>query len=851
VSKPIPKEGIARLSPEEKLREFAVLYRGSVSPEAAGRFAARCDTLGLRFTDDELAVLAALDTPAKLQDFLNTELYYNDDHASVEQEEAAMKMKHMRRIIAGACLAVLVGFAPGCARRFDNLKELGAYDVVWDRAGNGSKDSMPAGNGDIGLNVWTEEETGSVCFYIGKTDSWDETGRLLKLGKVRVKVEPNPFDSGRKFMQRLSLREAAVEVTAGEGEDAARVRVWVDANFPVVRVEARVPGTSVVTAAIEPWRLKPEVMKDSLVSGLNYFPEIFGPTVVQPDDIVDEPSNRVVWYHRNPETASFAKALSMQGLENAGIEDPLKDRISGAVMEGEGFVKKGSTALVSEKGEVRLLNIHVLVRQPDTPDGWLDAAEKQVRSTGAVSPERAWAAHRSHWAEFWDRSWIYVRSGAGSSVKTPFGDENEGLVVTRGYILQRFIDACAGRGAFPIKFNGSIFTVDEEGAEGFADYRRWGPGYWWQNTRLPYMSMPAAGDFDLMQAFFDMYSGLLPLCQYRTKLYFGHGGAYFPECINFWGIVFPETWGDKYLADMPERIQASGYHKYEWVGGLEMAAMMLDYFSYTRDEAFLREKALPFTAAVLTFFDEHYGVGPDRKLDMTPSQALETWWDCTNPMPEVAGLHYLVKMAKTLPAASLPDDLKSVTARLEAKLPPVPTREIDGSRMLAPAERFADKRNVENPELYAVYPFRLYGIGKPDIELAVRALDHREDRGHFGWRQDDIFMALLGLTEQARKGLVERASQWDKRHRFPAFWGPNYDWTPDQDHGGVLMKTLQLMLVQSEDRDIRLLPAWPAGWDADFKLRAPYNTIVEGQVRNGKIVNLEVTPSLRRSDLLR
>ncbi len=755
-----------------------------------------------------------------------------------------------REILSGLALVALAFGVPGCAKRFDNLGELGRYDVVWDRPGNSSKGSMPAGNGDIGLNVWAEEGTGSVCFYIGKTDSWDETGRLLKLGKVRVTVEPNPFGGGLKFKQRLDLREAAVEVTAGEGEAAARIRVWVDANFPVVRVEARVPGPSVVTAAVEPWRLKPEEMKDELVSGLNYFRDIFGPTVVQPDDIVDEASDRVVWYHRNPGTPSFARALAMQGLENAGVEDPLRDRISGAAMEGEGFVKKDHKALLSEKGEVRRLNIHVLTRQPVTPESWLAAAEEQIRRTNATGPDDAWTAHRAHWREFWDRSWIYVRTGPGLTAKTPLGEESEGLVVTRGYILQRFVNACAGRGAYPIKFNGSIFTVDEDGAEGFADYRRWGPGYWWQNTRLPYMSMAATGDLDLMRAFFDMYSGLLPLCRYRTKLYFGHGGAYFPECINFWGIVFPETWGDKTLAEMPERIQASGYHKYEWVGGLEMAAMMLEYFSYTRDEAFLREKALPFTAAVLTFFDEHYGVGPDGKLDMTPSQALETWWDCTNPMPEVAGLHYLVKMAKTLPAASLPDDFKSLTARLEAKLPPIPTREVDGQKMLAPAGRFAKKQNVENPELYAVYPFRLYGIGKPDIELAVRALDRREDRGHFGWRQDDIFMALLGLTGQARKGLVERVSQWDKRHRFPAFWGPNYDWTPDQDHGGVLMKTLQLMLLQCEDRDIRLLPAWPADWDADFKLRAPFSTVIEGRVRGGKIVRLSVTPGARKKDLV-
>ncbi|MCX6573117.1 MAG: DUF5703 domain-containing protein, partial [Candidatus Aminicenantes bacterium] len=589
--------------------------------------------------------------------------------------------------------------------------------------------------------------------------------------------------------------------------------------------------------------------KDELVSGLNHWHDLFGPTVVRPDVVLeDRGKDRLVWYHANVETPSFATAIAMQGLENAGIEDPLKDRVFGGLVEGEGFVRAGKTSLRNDGGAVRRLNVHVLTSWPTTPDRWLRAIEESQARSAAMSAG-AWAAHRAHWREFWNRSWIYVASAPGATVKTPLGDEDEGFVVTRGYVLQRFISSCAGRGAYPIKFNGSLFTVEEEGAEGFADYRRWGPGYWWQNTRLPYMSMPASGDFDLMQPFFGMYAGLLPLSEYRTRLYFGHGGAYFPECINFWGIVFPETWGDKYLADMPERIQVSGYHKYEWVGGLEMAAMMLEYFSYTRDEAFLRDKALPFAAAMLTFFDEHYKTGPDGRLDMTPSQALETWWTCTNPMPELAGLYSLVKTSKALPAGLLPEDYKSLLARLEPKLPPLPTREIDGVRLLAPAGRFADKRNVENPELYAVYPFRLYGLGKPEIELAVRALDRREDRGHFGWRQDDLFMALLGLPDQAGRGLVERASKWDARHRFPAFWGPNYDWTPDQDHGGVLMKTLQVMLLQAEDRDIRLLPAWPAGWDADFKLHAPDNTVVAGRVRGGKLVELNVKPKSRKADI--
>jgi hypothetical protein len=89
MSKPIPEGGIPPVSPEERLRAFAERYRGSVDAAARERFRARCEELGLGFEDDEITVFAALDTPAKAQEFLDTDLYYNDDHASADQEETA------------------------------------------------------------------------------------------------------------------------------------------------------------------------------------------------------------------------------------------------------------------------------------------------------------------------------------------------------------------------------------------------------------------------------------------------------------------------------------------------------------------------------------------------------------------------------------------------------------------------------------------------------------------------------------------------------------------------------------------------------------------------------------------
>ncbi|MFG0251361.1 MAG: hypothetical protein ACF8NJ_00645, partial [Phycisphaerales bacterium JB038] len=271
---------------------------------------------------------------------------------------------------------------------------------------------------------------------------------------------------------------------------------------------------------------------------------------------------------------------------------------------------------------------------------------------------------------------------------------------------------------------------------------------------------------------------------------------------------------------------------------------------HTQDAEFLQETLLPFATSVLRFFDEHYEVDDAGTLVMEPSQALETWWDTTNPMPEVAGLRAVTARLLDLPGTLVSSSDRDYWAEVQAKLPPIPTWTTDGVEMLAPAARFERKSNVENPELYAVFPFRLVSFEKPNAALGVRALHHRWDRGAFGWRQDDLFMTHLGLTDEAKANLVTRARNKHAGSRFPVFWGPNYDWIPDQDHGGVLMRTLQTMLMQTEGRAIHLLPAWPRDWNADFKLHAPYRTVISGRIRDGRIEDLQVHPEARRRDVV-
>lgn len=127
MSKPFPGDLPPVLDPEEQLQYLVAHYRNAVRPSVMARLKASTRALGLRFTDDELVVIAALDTPARVQEFLDTELHYNNDHASVELEETAMPPRQVLRsgmahCFEGAMFAYAVNHLHGFAPRLSLLE---------------------------------------------------------------------------------------------------------------------------------------------------------------------------------------------------------------------------------------------------------------------------------------------------------------------------------------------------------------------------------------------------------------------------------------------------------------------------------------------------------------------------------------------------------------------------------------------------------------------------------------------------------------------------------------------------------------------------------------------------------
>jgi alpha-L-fucosidase 2 len=728
-------------------------------------------------------------------------------------------------------------------------------DVTWTELGHNENDSMPIGNGDLAANVWTEQN-GDLMLLVAKADAWTELGKLVKLGRVRIQIAPNPFVGKADFQQVLRLENGSIEIKSG----ANVVLVWVDANRPVIHVEATLEHPATMQAKLELWRTKTHPYNEPSPDkgGLFEMGDHTIPLNFEADTVLPANRNQVTWYHFN--SSSLYPILLEQehlGSLQQKYPDPLLHRCFGAVLSGPGLVSSDDHTLKSAAPQqsLRLDLIGLTEAGAASPEAWKSDLDSLVKNVSAVSIDSSRAAHQQWWQDFWNRSWIHV-SGTEDAAK-----------VSQGFIMQRYMMAASSRGVFPTKFNGGLFTVGHDmpanvestNKDHNPDFRAWGSSYWNQNNRLLYWPLIATGDFDLLKSWFDMYLNALPMAKDRTQVYFHHAGAAFIETGYFWGLPNLNDFG----WDNPTTELKSEWMRYHIQGTLEVISQMLDEYDITQDAEFARKDVIPFADAIVTYYNLHWPRGEDGKIKLTPVQSLETYQRiAVNPTPDIAGLKHVLPRLLELPAAWTSRQQRSVWSKVLAdlpaipigktangKLPPFGAGDPDGKPTILPAESYGKTSNAENPELYVVFPYRVYGVGKPDLNLALNTFAARRFPWDVCWGQDGPQSAVLGLTDIAKKAAIDEFTDYGNE-RFSWFWKAGGDWIPDLDDGGTGMITLESMLMQNDGKRIQLLPAWPNDWAADFKLHAPYRTTVEGHVENGKITHLKVTPQSRAKDVV-
>ena len=761
----------------------------------------------------------------------------------------------MKRVLQNIGLGLWITWLGAAVALASENPFVSVNDVKWTELGRDENDSMPIGNGDLAANVWTEQN-GDLVLLVAKADAWSELGKLDKLGRVRIHFAPNPFAGTSDFEQVLHLEDSSIEIRSG----ANAVRVWIDANRSAIHVEAQFEHPAAMQASLELWRTQTHPYDQSSPDkgGLFGLGNHAIPLNFEADTVMPASASHVTWYHFNS-ASLYPIALTQQHLESVlqKYPDPLLHRCFGAVVTGPGLVSSDDHTLKSAAPgrSLRLDLIGLTKTETVSPEAWKSDIDSLVEKVNAVPLGTAWAAHQRWWNDFWNRSWIHV-SGTEDAKK-----------VSQGFIMQRYMMAASSRGVFPTKFNGGLFTVGHDmtgsgestNKDHNPDFRAWGSSYWNQNNRLLYWPLIETGDSDLLKPWFDLYLNALPLAKDRTRAYFHHAGASFIETIDFWGLPNLNDFG----WDNPTTKVRSEWMRYHIQGTLEVISQMLDEYEVTQDADFARKDIIPFADAIVTYYNLHWPRGEDGKIKLAPTQSLETYQRiAVNPTPDIAGLKSVLPRMLALPAewtspeqrdawnkvlADLPANPIGKTAN--GKLPPFGKGDPDGTPPILPAESYGKTSNAENPELYVAFPYRLYGVGKPDLSLARNTFAARRFPWDVCWGQDGPQSAVLGLTGVAKKAAIDEFTDYGDE-RFSWFWKAGGDWIPDLDDGGTGMITLELMLTQFDGKRIQLLPAWPNDWTADFKVHAPYQTTLEGHVENGKVTRLNVTPQSRAKDVV-
>ncbi|WPJ95417.1 DUF5703 domain-containing protein [Coraliomargarita algicola] len=770
----------------------------------------------------------------------------------------------------------------------DLANEVDRYNFTFDTLGVNARDSMPLGNGDLSLNVWTYPN-GDVGLLIGKLDAFAQTGdgegpnscfSLRKIGQVRISLEPSIFKQAAgagTYKQTLVLSEAAIYI--GDGEN--QVKVWVDKNRAVIHTELFATREVVMTVKNDSWRTHE-------VKGEHHA-----------DIVLPDHPNQLIWCYHDPRTTTSYRGesegdLIQQNLPGAESIPRYTTVTFGALVEGDGLTSVDATTLRSQPVTRSRADINVLRYSQEkkaTPDKWLPLIQAQAETNKALEIETAWKAHLDWWHGYWDRSQLLITEG------------EEAWRITSFYLHQRFLYACQTgtlEETWRIPFNGGIFNVDFQDVElpeayhpvgvgvypkdpslrMTADFRYWGASDRSQNTRHTYNPMLLTGDYDQARAWYQWPAITSQAWKQTTKKYTSLENCFTIAGIASWEATRKEHFiqrGEEWRTRIvPEAVglERGAAYRYTTDVADEYLPYMIDYYELTKDEFFLANSLVPYAEGLFRFFEQFYPRDDHGKIVLWPclqSEVYVRFYDDgyvpINPIAGVALMH--TQLPRLIALSGLPgvkEEAVELWKRVLNDAPSMPTgvRRNNEQGLLPYADPYDNEstktQGADRATLYAIWPYRAYmfreaGTSEQDYQLALNTL-HLDDNGSEGWHYADYCAAILGLAERAKQGVLSRVNegrngQTKVYFRFPPFqYSAEPDYVPNMESGGIVESTLQYMLWNWKGNSIYLCPAWPKDWNCKFKFQAPGNTVVQGHITNGEVILEHVVPESRRRDIV-
>lgn len=321
-------------------------------------------------------------------------------------------------------------------------------------ASNGVADNQPVGNGEVVGDVWAEN--GTIGLLLGRSDVFSSSTAPLKLGRVFLSFDPDPFvGQNATYMQALELSTATVRASVVSGVGIrVDVTVWSDINSvgqtDAIHIAVNASHPVHVSARVDVWRT--QLMNTTWQTRGPCGFVLMWPDTIIPSATSGLPDGQVGWYHRNP-ASQYTITLQQQmlGAFANRTADPLLNRTSGALLIGTTPFTTVNDTMIRSSAPATEHALTIVTQTATTPTAkdWLSMLRQ--RATAVVPAAEARDAHESWWSDFWQRSWVTITA---SGAKVAATDQAVAFALSQAYDLTRYLTAIQSRGQLPIHHNG-------------------------------------------------------------------------------------------------------------------------------------------------------------------------------------------------------------------------------------------------------------------------------------------------------------------------------------------------------------------------------------------------------------
>lgn len=504
---------------------------------------------------------------------------------------------------------------------------------------------------------------------------------------------------------------------------------------------------------------------------------------------------------------------------------------------------------------------------------------KQIDKAEKIGYEKLLNSNTKWWHDYWSKSFVY----------TP---QNPEFMHLWAYYL--YLSGCTMRGKYPAKFNGQIWATK-------GDIRAWGGRYWWWNQGCMHSSYYASNHIELNDPLYSMRSNAYDAYAKAAEQDWNSKGIYIPETGTFNGPEeLPEDIADEIREvfinqKLPsEKLKAfkenRNSHESRWswadpaipVGWVShvmvVAAKTADLFwrkyEYTLDIKWLSDRAYPMLRGAAEFYRNYPNliIEKDGKYHIYNTSLHEHLWGSKDNIDDLALMRGVLKtVIKASEILCVDEDMRLIWNEFLKNLALYPTCDThdamgvlehkDGletwAQAIAPTYKERGLYGSESPRLRPIEEFDLLTIETDDKKMWETAAATFEahpgfENYHQGIEGSEtsrypIYAARFGRSDAVEVFLTMWLKHWEGRWETPnglpmkegkqAFSVQGY---------GIFSDALQQSLCQSlspspgEKPIIRVFPAWPKKWDAEFKLLCKGGFLVTSKIKNGRIEYVKI-----------